>query len=387
MSTAVPDPDNRVAGIVVGSCSVRLWGLDSAERYRRSFARAGLATEAQQAARLALVRADYVLAESLVKALAGRPDVALVLTRGDGLRVLAVNCPAQSGEAARALLAADTVSPAQLAAAGLEALTPVQLGSSYNEALRKIAEPLALSLEETPTAEIEKRMFADVYKGATDFVTKWCWPAPARLVTRWVAARGITPNQVTTASLVLVVAASWLFARGEFLLGVPVAWLMTFLDTVDGKLARLTLTSSWWGNIYDHGIDLIHPPFWWWAWYHAVAVGAGGDAGAAVSLSFWIIMVGYVLGRVLEGLFLHGFGIQTHIWQPVDYWFRTITARRNPNLAILMVFAMFGLPAEGLVAVAAWTILSLLFHAVRLLQAFWLRLRGGQVRSFMTAHV
>ena len=41
---------------------------------------------------------------------------------------------------------------------------------------------------------------------------------------------------------------------------------MTFLDTVDGKLARVTLRSSPFGNVYDHSIDLIHPPFWWWAW-------------------------------------------------------------------------------------------------------------------------
>ena len=38
------------------------------------------------------------------------------------------------------------------------------------------------------------------------------------------------------------------------------------LDTVDGKLARCTITSSGWGNVFDHGVDLIHPPFWWWAW-------------------------------------------------------------------------------------------------------------------------
>ena len=41
---------------------------------------------------------------------------------------------------------------------------------------------------------------------------------------------------------------------------------MTFLDTVDGKLARTTLTSSKWGDIFDHGIDLVHPPFWYVAW-------------------------------------------------------------------------------------------------------------------------
>src|SRR3546814_2416912 len=48
---------------------------------------------------------------------------------------------------------------------------------------------------------------------------------------------------------------------GGFWTGLAAAWIMTFLDTVDGKLARVTLASSRWGNAYDHGIDLIHPPF------------------------------------------------------------------------------------------------------------------------------
>ena len=67
-------------------------------------------------------------------------------------------------------------------------------------------------------------------------------------------------------------AALYYFWLGEWALGFLTGWLMTFLDTVDGKLARTTMTYSWWGNIYDHGIDLIHPPFWYWAWF----VGLGG---------------------------------------------------------------------------------------------------------------
>ena len=55
-------------------------------------------------------------------------------------------------------------------------------------------------------------------------------------------------------------------ARGAFLSGLVCAWAMTFLDTVDGKLARVTLTSSRIGDVMDHGLDLVHPPFWWWAW-------------------------------------------------------------------------------------------------------------------------
>jgi phosphatidylglycerophosphate synthase len=68
---------------------------------------------------------------------------------------------------------------------------------------------------------------------------------------------------VTIAGIILVFVAFYFFLRGQFLSGLLCAWIMTFLDTVDGKLARTTLTSSKWGDVLDHGIDLIHPPFWY----------------------------------------------------------------------------------------------------------------------------
>ena len=49
---------------------------------------------------------------------------------------------------------------------------------------------------------------------------------------------------------------------------------MTFLDTVDGKLARVTLTSSRFGNWLDHGNDIIHPPLWWLCLANGLALGS-----------------------------------------------------------------------------------------------------------------
>src|SRR3546814_9929881 len=90
----------------------------------------------------------------------------------------------------------------------------------------------------------------------------------------------------------------WLFAEGHFLIGCVVGFFMTFLDTVDGKLARVTLTSSKWGEVFDHSIDMIHPPFWWWAWW--VGLYTVGDLPPGIDAALWIIVGGYVAGRVLE---------------------------------------------------------------------------------------
>jgi phosphatidylglycerophosphate synthase len=272
---------------------------------------------------------------------------------------------------------------ADVAAAGLGVVGPAQLGSSYDQALRKRMAPFVMSLIDNPPIAAERQMFRASYKGVTDFVTKWLWPWPAFWATRWCAARGISPNVVTAVSLVLVLLAMWLFARNYFAIGLIAAWLMTFLDTVDGKLARVTLTSSKIGNIFDHGIDLVHPPFWYMAWYFGLAADATEGQTLLLAGAAWTAVIGYVIGRLQEGFFLWRYRIELHAWRPIDSAFRLFTARRNPNLAIMTVAAIAGRPDVGLLAVAVWTIVSLMFHFLRIGQAVQRERTGARIESWL----
>ena len=83
-----------------------------------------------------------------------------------------------------------------------------------------------------------------------------------------------------------------------------------------------------------------------------------------------VVLAGYVLQRVLEGIFMRVFGFHVHAWRPFDSWFRLITARRNPNLILLTGTWLIGRPDVGFAAVALWTALSLLVHLAQLVQAF-----------------
>lgn len=263
-------------------------------------------------------------------------------------------------------------------AAPTGAVTGVGLAGRFDQKLRKRADPMVL--RPASAAEAEAALFSAAYKGVTDFVTKHLWPAPALAVTRWCARTGISPNQVTWASAVLVALAFWLFWIGAFIPGLVVAYAMTFLDTVDGKLARVTLQSSRFGDVLDHGIDLLHPPFWWWAW--AVGCTAVGMPLEDGGLTLACIIGGYVLQRVEEGLFIARFGIEMHIWRRFDSLFRQITARRNPNLVILTVATLLDAPREGLMAVAVWTVVSLMVHLLRIVQAF-IAARREPLRSWL----
>lgn len=348
-------------GIALGAGEARVWGMTGAERLARIFRRqelepAGREAVAGAAGGVVLARADWVYDESLIGALAKRRGAMLV---GPGGEPLAAHVPGAQAASAAADLEAGRA-PAGLQRLDLDAL-------SYNEALRKREAPVLEPLTPERVRAVEARLFKGSYKGVTDIVTKHLWPVPARIVTRWCALAGITPNQVTLAGLVLVIAAFWLFWNGHFGWGLVCGWIMTFLDTVDGKLARVTLTSSPIGNVLDHGTDLIHPPFWWWAWL--VGVQAGPHPLPYADLQLAVVLVGYVVQRAMEGVFMRAYGFHVHAWRPFDSWFREITARRNPNLIMLTACCLIGRPDVGFAAVALWTALSLVVHLAQLAQA------------------
>lgn len=345
--------------MILGAGETCIWGMTARERLRRTFARAGLeaADAAAPGGGVVLALGGWVYDESLIATLAKRPDS--VLVTDDGVAV-AAHVPAERASDVAAILEAGGVPD------GLARLSLAEL--AYNEALRKREAPVLVRLSADNVRAVEARTFAGSYKGVTDIVTKYWWPVPARIVTRWCAIAGLKPNHVTFLGFLLVLAAFWLFWQGQFGWGLVCAWIMTFLDTVDGKLARVTLTSSAIGNVFDHGIDLIHPPFWWWAWY----VGCFGVAAITPDPAGWallVILVGYVVQRIFEGVFMRLYGFHVHAWRPFDSFFRLITARRNPNLLILTPAWLVGAPEAGFYLVAAWTAISLLVHAGQLVQA------------------
>lgn len=366
---------------IVGECEIELWGRTASERLQRQFAQAGVTRVLSLDAacgEVILVRADAVLDQPLVAILLREAGLALIGQGPDGARPVAAHVEQAAAEATARMLGPE----AGRAPAGLDMREPGDLDAGFWKGLRKRETPYALIVTPGNRAAVEWRMFMGTYKGATDFVTKHVWPWPAFHATKALATLGVTPNWVTLAAAMLMVAAFWLFLNGAFALGLVAAWAMTFLDTVDGKLARTTLTSSKWGDVFDHGIDLVHPPFWYVAW------GIGLTAtGQGLGSLFWpvvgAILAGYVLQRAVEGVAIKWLGLEIHIWRPIDTWFRQITARRNPNLAILTVATVFGRPDWGLVAVAVWTVVCFVLHLIQLAQAFAAKRQSGTLVSWM----
>ena len=267
---------------------------------------------------------------------------------------------------------------------GYERLPAETAELSYAE-LRKRERPFVLPLDPKDPEPVERAAYDAAYKGVTDALTLYLWRKPAFYLTRWAARAGIAPNFVTLVGGILCLLAFFLFWRGDYWLGVLSGFIFMVLDTVDGKLARVTGASSKWGEVFDHGIDLVHPPFWYWAWEHGLAAYDRPLEPVLATMVLWTIIGGYVAQRIIEGIFIKRLKMEIHIWRPIDSKFRLITARRNPNMVILVAALLVRRPDVGLELVAWWTLASLIFHAVRLAQANERAARGQKLVSWLEA--
>ena len=273
--------------------------------------------------------------------------------------------------------------PAQNLPHGLQI---VQTGDmeAFDENLRRSNKPLLEPVSKERKSALENRLYGNAYRGVTDLVTKFVWPKPAKRVVHLCANLHISPNMVTSLGLLLVIAACYLFLHGYYGWGLLAGWIMTFLDTVDGKLARVTIQSSKFGHLFDHAIDLFHPPFWYIFWGMSL-VNFQAILGQGLEQMYWIIVIAYIAGRVVEGLFPLLGDCSIFTWRPFDAWFRLITARRNPCMILLTLSFLTGMPEWGFVAVTFWSALTSVILVLRLLQASLVRITRGPLVSWLSA--
>ena len=379
---------------------MQLWGLSSAQRIRREIEwelsslkgrLPGVATGQSiefiddlqylpPEADVVLLRGDYLYDVRVLTGLIAAADT-LLQVEGEGGPVAVA---AHTGAAAAARVRDHISGNRQELPVILDIQSPNALVPQTNIRLKKAHAAFVLPITAANSRALERHLFETAYKGITDLVTKWVWPTPARWVTRLCVRLGLLPNHVTALSWVLAILAGVLFYQGALVAGLLSGWLMTFLDTVDGKLARVTVTSSPLGNYFDHILDLLHPPFWYLAWGLGLAAYTPALLNVDLNTTIVLIFVGYIAGRVVEGLFsgIAKFGVYS--WRPVDSFNRLITARRNPCLILLSVSLLPGRPDLGLEAVALWTLASSLFLVVRLAMGIFTRLTSGPLHSWLT---
>ncbi len=372
---------------ILGECSIRIWGLSSTERLQRQLRNAGVDAAGGHSPvaerSVVLLRADYVYDQRIIQSLVQAHDVLLEANSANQRVPVAAHVSAPYAIAAERLLLGETSADTDVP---LRRTSAEGLSGAYIEELLKSEPPLLLPLRAEHKDEIERRLFDGSYKGVTDVVTKYIWPIPARWATRFCSNTGIRPNHVTLFALGCVLVATALFAFGWFATGLVFAWFMTFLDTVDGKLARVTIDSTRLGHALDKGVDIIHPPFWYIAWGFGLSSTPFAMAPDVLTQVLIATVAGYIFGRLAEGaftVFLGGFSMFT--WRPFDSSFRLVLARRNPSLIVLTISLLCGRPDLGLLVVALWHVISAVILLARFFQGVYVRLTDGPLSPWLQA--
>lgn len=127
-------------------------------------------------------------------------------------------------------------------------------------------------------------------KAHDGFFTTFFISPYSRYIARWCARRGLTPNQVTTASLLTALIAAGSAAtgtRGGYIAAGVLLLFSFVLDCTDGQLARYSLQYSTMGAWLDATFDRAKE----YAYYAGLALGAarGGDDVWALALGAMVL--------------------------------------------------------------------------------------------------
>ncbi|WP_346768692.1 DUF5941 domain-containing protein [Streptomyces sp. DASNCL29] len=133
----------------------------------------------------------------------------------------------------------------------------------------------------------ERVRLRSAVKSRDGFFTTFCISPYSRYIARWCARRGLTPNQVTTASLLTALIAAACAATGTRpgFVSAGVLLIASFvLDCTDGQLARYSLQYSTLGAWLDATFDRAKE----YAYYAGLALGAARADGDDV----WALALG-----------------------------------------------------------------------------------------------
>ncbi|MGC0336274.1 DUF5941 domain-containing protein [Streptomyces sp. SLBN-8D4] len=233
------------------------------------------------ALRLGLTDPRFSLA-ALPGAVTAQPDGRVALTR-----VLARENSAGGGTAVAVDSLPDRIVTA-LAEDGAEVYRP-ELGSLVAAVP---ADPQARNEARQAVADVDDEAvrLKSAVKSRDGFFTTYCISPYSRYIARWCARRGLTPNQVTTASLITALIAAACAAtgtRGGFVAAGVLLIASFVLDCTDGQLARYSLQYSTLGAWLDATFDRAKE----YAYYAGLALGAArsGDDVWALALGAMIL--------------------------------------------------------------------------------------------------
>lgn len=171
-----------------------------------------------------------------------------------------------------------------------------------------------------------------------------------------------------------------LFYYGWLLPAIISGIIMSILDSLDGKLARLTYRTSDSGDKLDHVSDVVYLALWYLCLGLFLAKTYPAQAAVIHALNI-VLNITYIADRITTGLFKKIYRYELHDFNSIDRFFRRIQQRRNITLILLIPgFFLPGGFVTAFWAITVWMAASFSFHLYRFLYlAVYFKFKGKVV--------
>jgi len=290
------------------------------------------------------VAADFLIDQRLVAWLAMQTEDVMLTLREGGRAEPAVRLTSRPLDAA----APQTADLKRVAVSSLpthwEAMhgeMPLHLYQVTDEASAKTGWKILLDYVQKRTLELPAQYFDPTFEN---------------FLIRRLAGTSVTANQVTLVTGLLGFVVAALYYAGWLRVGVLVAIFVEVLDGVDGKLARITRTTSRAGE-YEHILDFFYEN----SWYLALGLHLRHSSPHALKAALLMILfdladnVAYSLMDVRLRLSLDNAS-------PFLARFRLIAGRRNIYSWLFLVGFFLGFPNYAFFLAVVWAGLTAAIH-------------------------
>ena len=252
--------------------------------------------------------------------------------------------------------------------------TSVAQMSDYVPALRLTMTPFMMRLRDpTQLRDADHLLYQRTFKGVIDAIARYGYYHLVRFLTRGLSATTLSPNLFTVLSIAGIWLAIPLFATGHLALGCVSAWTGVLLDSIDGKLARLTLNLSDAMGTIEHLSAMPGLGLWF------VALGWHLTGGLLLTpsvpmIACWTTLAAFLVDKLVSGAFRQHFSRELFDARPLDALFHLVAVRRNMHLLILTIGVVLGAPETAFAVMAIGMLITLGVHICRFA---WISLSGG----------
>jgi CDP-L-myo-inositol myo-inositolphosphotransferase len=235
----------------------------------------------------------------------------------------------------------------------------------YSSKLRKEIDPWWIDVDTKEELKKAKKLIIEnAIKNPSDALARYVHRPIENKLVSYVSNFNITPNQLTITVNILAYTVTLLFLFGYLLPASILTFAVGIIDGIDGKLARVKLSTSKIGQL-EHSFDLLFE----FSWYIALSLYLYTFTGSSASIIFCILIITIIaFYRHIYDQFGKATGTSLDVYSNFERKFRIIAGRRNLYNIPILISILLGVPIYSLIFILFHSGITAIVYSVRALK-------------------